>query len=120
MLAWGRSPVVPVAAVAAPQPQTDVAAVARVLGAVPASQPMAAAPVVLSSRYQLLGVVFRPGQRGAALIALDGKPPRPYVVGAALEDGLLLQSVDRRAVKLGPALNGPASVELSLPPKPAD
>lgn len=116
LLAWGRSPVTPVAAVAAPQPQTDVAAVARALGAAPEAQPVAAAPVALASRYSLLGVVSRPGQRGAALIALDGQPPRPYTVGAALEGGLVLQSVDRRSVRLGPAPAGPATVELSLPP----
>ena len=115
--AWGRSPVTAVAAVPTPQPQTDVASVARALGALPAAQPEAAAPVALASRYRLLGVVSRPGQRGAALIALDGQPPRPYTVGAALEGGLMLQAVDHRSARLGPALKGPATVELSLPPK---
>jgi len=120
LLAWGRSPLTPVAAVAAPQPQTDVAAVARVLGAVPDVQAVVAAPMALASRFRLLGVVSRPGQQGAALIALDGQPPRPYTVGAALEGGLVLQSVDRRAAKLGPERHGPASVELSLPPQPVN
>lgn len=114
--AWGRSPVTPVAAVAVPPPQTDVVSVARVLGAVPQAQPVAAAPVTMASRLSLLGVVSRPGQRGAALIALDGQPPRPYFVGAVLEGGLVLQSVERRSVKLGPEQAGPSSVELTLPP----
>lgn len=112
--AWGRSPVTPLTAVAAPLPQTDVAAVARTLGAVPQAQP-AAAPVASASRLQLLGVVARPGQRGAALIAIDGQPPRPYTVGATLDGALVLQSVDRRTARLGPALQGPTTVELSLP-----
>lgn len=115
--AWGRSAVTSVAAVAAPQPQTDVASVARALGALPQQAQPEAAPVALASRYILLGVVSRPGQSGAALIALDGQPPRPYTVGAALEGGLVLQSVDRRSAKLGPQRDGPSSVELSLPPK---
>lgn len=115
--AWGRSEVTPLAAVAAPQPQTDVASVARALGALPQQSQAEAAPVAPASRYLLLGVVSRPGQRGAALISLDGQPPRPYTVGAALEGGLVLQSVDRRSVKLGPQRDGPSSVELSLPPK---
>jgi general secretion pathway protein C len=116
--AWGRSPVTPVSAVAEPLPQTDVASVARVLGAVPQSQPVAAAPVSVASRLSLLGVVSRPGQRGAALIALDGQPPRPYTVGATLEGGLVLQSVERRSVKLGPERSGPSTLELTLPPQP--
>lgn len=114
--AWGRSPVTPVAAVAAPQPQTDVAAVALGLGALPEAQPATAAPGALVSRYRLLGVVSRPDQRGAALIAIDGQPPRPYTVGATIEEGVVLQSVDRRSAQLGPASGGPSTVELSLPP----
>lgn len=114
----GRGPVTPVAALAAPTPQTDVAAVARALGAVPQAQPAAAPLVTVASRLRLLGVVSRPGQSGAALIALDDQPPRPYTVGTAIESGLVLQSVDRRSVKLGPEKTGPASVELTLPPPP--
>lgn len=116
--AWGRSPATPVAALAVSPPQTDVAAVARALGAAPQVQALAA-PVPLASRFRLLGVVSRPGQRGAALIAIDGQPPKPYTVGAALEGGLVLQSVEPRSVKLGPEKTGPASVELTLPSPPA-
>jgi len=107
---------VPVGTVAAPAPATDVAALARVLGAMPAAQ--RAAAVSPASRFRLLGVVLRSGQRGAALIALDGQAPRPYTVGAALEGGLVLQSVDRRSARLGPALGGGTTVELSLPSRP--
>ena len=101
-----------------PQPQTDVSAVARALGSVPQARPEAAAPVALASRFRLLGVVSRPGQLGAALIALDEQAPRPYTVGSVLEGGLVLQSVERRSVKLGPERTGSATVELTLPPQP--
>lgn len=115
LLAWGRSPVTPVSAVAPAQLVADSAAVARTLGAVPGVAPtgaVASAP----PRYNLLGVVAAGHQDGAALIAVDGQPPRPYRVGAPLEGGgLVLQAVTRRAVRLGPSLEGPATIELTLP-----
>jgi general secretion pathway protein C len=59
------------------------------------------------------------GDRGAgqgiALIAVDGKPPRPFRVGATVEDSLVLQAVARRGATLGPA-QGLAAVRLELPP----
>ena len=116
LLALGRSPVAPVAAVALAPAGSDAAAVARALGALPpAVAAQAPAPVAAASRYRLLGVVDQAGRRGAALIAIDGQPPKPYTVGAALEGGLVLQSVDRRGVKLGASGAAPATVELSLP-----
>ncbi len=74
---------------------------------------VAAAP----PRYNLLGVVAVGTQDGAALIAVDGQPPRPYRVGASLDgsSGLVLQAVTRSAVRLGPSLGVPATVELTLP-----
>jgi general secretion pathway protein C len=114
LLAWGRSPVTPVSTLAPAQLPTDPAAVARTLGAVPtavSSGVVAAAP----PRYNLLGVVAVGTRDGAALIAVDGQPPRPYRVGAPLDGGLVLQAVTRRTVRLGPTLEAPATVELSLP-----
>ena len=52
---------------------------------------------------------------GCALIAVNGQPPRPYRVGASLEGGLVLQAVSRRSARLGASMNGPATVELTLP-----
>src|SRR5436190_21217648 len=64
----------------------DPAAVARLLGATP----VAAAPVAsLSSRFTLLGIVAEADGGGAALISVDGKPPKPYRVGAPLDEGLV-------------------------------
>ncbi|MCW5655658.1 MAG: general secretion pathway protein C [Hydrogenophaga sp.] len=112
----GRSPVTPVAPVAsAPQPP-DPASVARTLGAVPVASTAEAAPVAAAApRYVLLGVVATGADSGAALIAVDNQPPRPYRVGASLDGGLVLQAVTRRTVRLGPSLQTPATVELSLP-----
>lgn len=99
-------------------PQADVSAVARVLGASP--EPVASVPVAppLSSRFRLLGLVGQPGQRGAALIEIDGQPPRPVSVGAVVEGQLLLLSVDRREVRVGLTRDDPSAFELSLPEQP--
>ena len=116
LLAWGRSPVTPVAAAPSQPVGSDTAAVARALGAAaPVVAAEAPAPLAASARYRLLGVVDQAGRQGAALIAIDSQPPRPYTLGAALEGGLVLQSVDRLGVKLGASSTGPATVELTLP-----
>ena len=83
----------------------------------------APAPAAESSRFKLLGVLApvphagdaAPSATGVALIAVDGKPARPYAVGAALDAGLVLQSVGRRSATIGPS-GGAASVQLELPP----
>jgi general secretion pathway protein C len=82
-----------------------------------ASQAQAAVPVVsLSSRFSLVGVVARPSHSGAALISVDGKPAKPFRVGAAVEPGLLLLSVEPRRAALGPTVGGPPAFVLELPP----
>ncbi|MDE2607105.1 MAG: general secretion pathway protein C [Burkholderiales bacterium] len=100
-----------------PVASVDPAALARLLGGVPsASAPAAAAPS-LASRFRLLGVVagVRSGE-GAAVIAVDGKPPRPYRVGATIDEGVVLQSVRGRQAVLGaPGAGGQALVTLELP-----
>lgn len=114
---WGRSPLTPVAAVVPSGAGGDPAAVARALGAAAVSDAGSPqATTVAPSRWRLLGVVAHPGQRGAALLALDDQPPRPYAVGAALDDGLYLLSVDREGARLGRSAQGPATLELKLPP----
>ena len=115
LLALGRSPVTPVSAMAPAQVAADTASVARSLGALPAVASTGAVASAAPPRYNLLGVVAVGTRDGAALIAVDGQPPRPYRLGASLEGGLVLQSVSRRAVHLGPSLEAPASVELTLP-----
>ncbi len=120
--AMGRSPLTPVAAPAVAAPAPDTASVARVLGAVQAVavDTPASAPAPLSSRFQLLGVINAGGADGAALIAIVGQPPKPYRVGAELDGGVVLQSVQRRSARLAPAGGGQQGFELSLPAPPGD
>ena len=101
---------------ARPVAAADPVAIARVLGGLPSATAVAAPAAPLASRFQLLGVAAgaRSGQ-GAAIIAVDGKPGRPYRVGSVVDEGLVLQSVQGRQATLGPA-NGPAVVTLELPP----
>ena len=82
----------------------DPAVLARALGASPASaapavtQPAMAAAAA-SSRLTLVGVVANTRSGGTALISVDGKPARPFRVGALVEGEWTLQSVaQRRAV----------------------
>jgi general secretion pathway protein C len=110
---------------------TSVAArgdLSRLLGAAPVAQaPVQAAPDA-AGRFKLIGVMAprspqaaaTPGQ-GVALIAVDGKPPRPFRVGAALAEGeFVLQSVAARSASIGTAANAAvAPIVLELPPLPA-
>ena len=120
LLAWGRTPLTPVSVAPMGAPAVDAALVARALGVLPAVVPTGAAqaPAAAPSRYALLGVVAVGSARGAALIGMDDQPPRPYRVGAVLDGGLVLQSVSRNRVRLGPAVQGPTTVELALPQTP--
>ena len=94
-------------------PAADPAAVARLLGASPA----AAAPLPsLASRFTLVGVVASRSNRGAALIAVDGKPAKPFRVGAAVNEGLVLKSVESRRAVLAASADGPPVLTLDLPP----
>ena len=93
-------------------PQADPQVVARLLG----GGRTAAAPVEsAASRFKLLGVVADLAKGGYALIAIDGKPAKPYQVGAPLDDALILQSVSARSASLAPSAEAPASVILELP-----
>jgi general secretion pathway protein C len=112
----GRSagPAVPVAP--APAPAVDTAALAKALGAGIVAP--AAAPVV-ATRLVLVGVLAGTASGGgAALIAIDGQPAKPYRVGAAVRDGLVLQSLARRQARLGPQVDGATTTTLDIPFKP--
>jgi len=120
----GASPVapghtVPVGDVVVPQ-----ADLTRLFGAEPVAAPAGggaeAPPPEQSSRFRLIGLAAprTAGGLGVAVIAVDGKPARAYCIGAAVEGDLILQSVERRSVALGPR-GAPATVRLELPPMPA-
>ncbi len=100
-----------------PEP-VDPVAVGRLLGAPPApaegTGPLAAPS--LASRFVLMGVVAGFPGGGAALLSVDGQPPKPYRVGSLVAEGLVLQSVRGRSASMGPARSGPAAVTLELPP----
>jgi general secretion pathway protein C len=107
----------------APVATVDSQALARGLGgglgatAVTAASP---APVVTSSivasRFVLTGVVEgSTARQSLALIAVDGKPARPYRVGAQLAEGVVLKSVLRRQATLSGTAGKADAVTLDLP-----
>jgi general secretion pathway protein C len=113
--AWGRTPVVSVAAAPLDTGAPDTAQVARALGAASAAPLEGQEAPAFASRYILLGVIAGRARQGAALIAVDDQPPKPYRVGATVEGGLVLQSVGKNTARLGPSSSGPATVELAVP-----
>lgn len=116
---------------AAAPPHTQTAAptlalrgdLTRLLGADPPPPAVAAtAEPVADARFQLVGVVSprspTAAREGLALIAVDGKPPKAFRVGAVVDGTTVLQSVAARGVTLGPR-EGAAVVSLNLaPPAP--
>jgi len=104
------------AAAAMPRPSVtaDAEAVGRLLGVVSAQSAAPAAPEA-ASRFALVGVVADPSNQGAALIAIDGKPPKPFRVGSRVGDNYVLQSVGVRAATLGAQADGPPAFTLQLP-----
>ena len=98
--------------------QTDPQVVARLLGGgLPgaASAPQGAVPASAASRFKLSGVVANRAQGGYALIAVDGKPAKPYRVGAQVDDALVLHSVAARSAALAASRDAPVSFTLELP-----
>ena len=122
---WGLRLSAPAAGAAAPvvlppPVAPDAQALARLLGAAPAAPGVvAAAPVAtLASRFALIGVLSgRNSGGGAALIAVDGKPAKPFRVGAAGDEGLVLQALGPRQAQLGRDAGGPATLTLDMPLK---
>ena len=92
----------------------DPQAVARALGGAALAAP-GAAPASASSRYVLAGVVADPSSKaGAALIAIDGKPAKPFRVGALVDGALVLQSVAPRRAVLAPREGGASALTLEM------
>jgi general secretion pathway protein C len=107
--------VVPVALATASH--AEPAVVAKALGAMATGGAGGAdvvAPVLESSRFVLVGVVAS-GAQGAALIAVDGKPAKPYPVGATVGDTFVLQSVQARQAVLGRDRASEAELKLTMP-----
>lgn len=98
--------------VAAATAAIDPLALARVLG-VRAQEPVPQASA--ASRFVLQGVVAGAPRGAAALIAVDGKPARPFRVGTEIEEGFILQSVTGRQAILSVTPGGTAIVTLEMP-----
>jgi general secretion pathway protein C len=124
-LFWGLKLFVPAAPL---PPRTQVAGVAaapqgdltRLLGADPPPPTVAAEPAP-DARYQLVGVVSpranQAPREGLALIAVDGRPPKVFRVGAVVDGQNVLQTVGLRNATLGPR-DGAALVALNIAPPP--
>ncbi len=81
-----------------------------------AAAPAAAPSALQASRFVLTGVVVQKSSRqGVALIAVDGKPSRPYRVGSTLADGVILQSVSNGKAMLATSPDGAPDLTLELP-----
>lgn len=110
------SPVSAVAPARVPEP-ADPALIGRLLSPTVQAMPTASAPAP-GRQWVLTGVVAGTSGRGAALVAVDGRPPRAYTVGTPVADGLVLQSVEGRRASFGASVRGPATLTLELPPLP--
>ena len=125
---WGlrllvRAPAAPAYAV----PVGDAAALrgdlTRLLGSAPIAAPAATASPEAASRFRLFGIVAPKvasgavsGTYGVALIAVDGKMPKAYTVGAPLDQDLVLQSLSLRTVSIASSVRGAPTITLELPP----
>ena len=87
---------------------------AQALGQWLGAGPAAEAPGP-AQRFQLLGIVAGTRGGGAALIAVDGQPARPFAVGAQLAPGFVLQRLAVREAVLAEAMDGPPRLVLPLP-----
>jgi general secretion pathway protein C len=103
-----RSPIAPGGAVAQAQAPSDLRLAGQLFGGAPALSSVAAAEA--PSNIQVTGVLAA-GARGVALLAIDGKPAKPFQVGQPVAEGLKLVSVSGDMVELdrsGIALKLPA------------
>ncbi len=119
---WGlrlaaRSPQAPAHTVSVGDATSVSTDLTRLLGAPPVVPVLGVVAPEMASRFRLTGVMAGkpPGTQGVALIAVDGKLPRAFHVGAPVDGDIVLQSVSLRTAALGPARGTPAVV-LELPP----
>jgi general secretion pathway protein C len=92
----------------------------RLLGSTRTAAAEPTAEPAVDARFKLIGVVAARSKQpdsGLALIAVDGKPPRPVVMGGVVDGELVLLAVNHRRAEIGPA-GGVATVRLELPAVP--
>lgn len=119
----GSSTAIPAPTVSMGEPNVSPEVADRFWGR-PAVEPQAAIATVsrpdIISRFKLTGVAAPrfAGESGLAVIAVDGRPPRVYRVGASVDGELMLRQVGARSATLGSAsdANNPqASFVLEMP-----
>jgi general secretion pathway protein C len=88
--------------------------IARLLGG--GRTDLTATSSTVASQFKLLGVVASPSETGYALIAVGTLPAKPYRVGDAVDETLVLQSVTPRSASLAATRDGPVAQVLELPP----
>ncbi len=96
-------------------PVLEAGAVARALGVARTAGPQGAGATESRPNLVLLGVVAKGTRGGAALISIDAKPAKPYLVGSAINDQWVLQSVSARSAVLASRVDGLAQTTLELP-----
>jgi general secretion pathway protein C len=109
-----RPPVAPAGAIAHTQGPADLSAAAQLFGGVPqAVSADALAPAL--SNILVTGVLATTG-RGVALLAIDGRPAKPFAVGETVTDGLRVRAITADAVELGRG-GVEAPMRLAAPPR---
>ena len=111
-------PVEATAALAAPSLVVDTKVVGKLLGATDIVA-VKAVNKAASTKFVLFGLAKSAGNQGFALIALDGKPAKPYRVGSLVADDLLLKSISKTGVILATSLKSTDGVTLELPERKA-
>src|SRR5512134_947843 len=87
----------------------DAAAAARMFGKVEVAQ------VAVAANIQSLGA-FAAGKNSSAILVVDGKPPRVFLVGQEVVPGTRLVSIESEVI----VLDSPSGrQEVRLPPRPA-
>ena len=105
---WGlrlavRSPQAPAYTVSVGEAASVGGDLTRLLGTPPAAAAATVATPEIAARFRLTGVMAPkpPATQGVALIAVDGKLPRAFRVGASIDGDLVLQSVSLRTAAIG-------------------
>jgi len=98
-----RAPIAPAGAVATVQGPPDLSAAGQLFGGVPraADAQVQAAP----SNIQVSGVLAS-GERGVALLAIDGRPAKPFAVGDPVSDGMTVRAITGDSVELDRGAGG--------------
>ncbi len=96
--------------------EPDSAMVVRALGTPPAGKAAATNPVLDSGRFVLAGVIDQGAGKGAALIAVDGKPAKAFATGAVVADGWVLARVARQSAWIAAQGSSGDGVQVHLVP----